>query len=123
MNEYILNIGFAMIFIYFYIMNKESIIQKIRETIAREVVGAKIILFGSRARGTENNESDWDILVLLDKPFVTFKEEQNIRHKLYEVELEVEEPISTFVYSLADWNSKMSVTPLFKNVSREGVYL
>lgn len=104
-------------------MNKESIKQKIKETISSEVAGAKVILFGSKARGTDTKESDWDILVLLDKSIVTFKDEQNIRHKLYEVELEVEEPISIFVYSLNDWNSKMSVTPLFKIVSREGVYL
>jgi predicted nucleotidyltransferase len=104
-------------------MNKESIIQKIKETINKEVAGAKIILFGSKARGTDTKESDWDILVLLDRPFVSFKDEQNIRHKLYDVELEVEQPISTFVYTLTDWNSKMSVTPLFKNVTREGVYL
>lgn len=104
-------------------MNKERIKQKIKETIAREVTGAQVILFGSKARGTDNKDSDWDILVLLDKPVVSFKDEQQIRHKLYEVELEVEEPISTFVYSLNDWNAKMSVTPLYKNVSREGVYL
>jgi predicted nucleotidyltransferase len=104
-------------------MNNDGIRQKIRDTIKKEDSGAQVILFGSKARGTDTEESDWDILVLLDKPNVTFKDEQNIRHKLYEVELEVEEPISTFVYTLNDWNSKMSVTPLFKNVSREGIYL
>lgn len=80
-------------------------------------------MFGSKARGTDTKVSDWDILALLDKPEVTFKDEQNIRHKLYEIELEVEEPISIFVYSLQDWNSQMSATPLYKNVSREGIYL
>ncbi len=104
-------------------MDKELIKQKIRDTISGEVSGAKIILFGSRARGTDTKESDWDILVLLDQSIVTFKDEQRLRHKLYEVELEIEEPISIFVYSLKDWNSKMSVTPLYKHVSKEGVYL
>jgi predicted nucleotidyltransferase len=59
MNAQILALGFPMIFIYFYIMSKESIIQKIKDAISNEVVGAKVILFGSRARGTETTESDF----------------------------------------------------------------
>jgi predicted nucleotidyltransferase len=104
-------------------MDNQIIKQKIRDTISGEAPGAKIILFGSRARGTETKESDWDIIVLLNQPTVTFKDEQKIRHKLYDVELEIEEPISTFVYSMNDWNTKMSVTPLYHNVRREGIYL
>jgi len=57
------------------------------------------------------------------QPIVTFKDEQKIRHRLYDIELEVEEPISTFVYSLKDWNFRMSETPLFKNIKKEGIYL
>jgi predicted nucleotidyltransferase len=104
-------------------MDKETILKKIKAAISSEVAGAKIILFGLRARATSTNESDWDILVLLDQPVVTFKDEQKIRHKLYEIELEAEEPFSTFVYSEKFWNSKMSVTPFYKNVIREGIYL
>ena len=104
-------------------MNKDHIKQRIRETVLEQAADAKVILFGSKARGTDTVESDWDILVLLNKPIVTFKDEQSIRHKLYEIELEVEEPISTFVFSETDWNSRMSVTPLYRNVKSEGINL
>jgi uncharacterized protein len=104
-------------------MNKDSIKQRIRDTVLEQASDAKIILFGSKARGTDTKESDWDILVLLNKPVVSFKDEQKIRHKLYDIELEVEEPISTFVYSVKDWNSRMSITPLFKSVKIEGIQL
>jgi predicted nucleotidyltransferase len=104
-------------------MDKNLLKQKIKNTIIREDADAKVILFGSRARGTETNESDWDILVLLNKPHISFKDEQNIRHKLFDIELEAGEAISTFVYSLADWNSRFSVTPLYNNIQREGIYL
>ena len=104
-------------------MDKEVLKQKIKSAIIREDSDAKVILFGSRARGKESNESDWDILVLLSKPSISFKDEQNIRHKLFEIELEAEEPISTIVYSLNDWNTRLSITPLYKNVKREGIYL
>lgn len=104
-------------------MNKEKIKQRIKAAIKAVESNAEIILFGSRARGTETSESDWDILVLLDKANVTYKDEQKIKHKVYEVELEVEESISTFVYSLLDWNTKMSITPLYRNILKEGIAL
>lgn len=34
---------------------------------------AKAILFGSRARGTEHEGSDWDVLILLDNQKLRFK--------------------------------------------------
>ena len=104
-------------------MDKELVKKKIKNVITQQDSSAKVILFGSRARGNESKDSDWDILVLLDKPKVNFKDEQNIRHKIYDIELEIEEPISTFVYSIIDWNTRHSVTPLFKSVQREGIYL
>lgn len=35
---------------------------------AREIVlkGAEVILFGSRARGDAHDDSDWNVLILLD---------------------------------------------------------
>jgi len=104
-------------------MDKETVKQRIKEAVCQVAQDAKVILFGSRARGTDSAESDWDILVLLNQPLVSFKEEQTIRHKLFDLELEVEEPFSTFVYSQFDWNAKLSVTPFYKNVTREGILL
>ena len=104
-------------------MDKELIKKKIKEAVVEKDSTAQVFLFGSRARGTETAESDWDVLVLLDKQGVTFKDEQKIRHRLYDVELEIEEPISTFVYSLVEWNTKHTVSPLYKNVQLEGVQL
>ena len=97
--------------------------QKIKDIILQENSDAKVILYGSRARGTELQGSDWDILVLLNKPNVSFKDEQKIRHKLFDIELEIGESISTFVYSQREWDTRLSVTPLFNNVKREGIYL
>ena len=104
-------------------MDKVSIRQKIKDLILQENSDAKVILYGSRARGTELQGSDWDILVLLNKPEVSFKDEQKIRHKLFNIELETGESISTFVYSQKEWDTRLSVTPLFNNIHREGIYL
>jgi len=104
-------------------MERSAFTQRIKNVILREDANARVILYGSRARGTQAKESDWDILVLVNKPLVTFRDEQNIRHKLFDIELETGESISTFVYSLSDWNTRLSATALYHNVEREGVYL
>ena len=84
---------------------------------------AKVVLYGSRARGTSQKSSDWDVLVLLDIKNVDVKTEQIFRHSLFDLELEIEEPISVFVYSINQWESKYRVTPFYKNVKREGIVL
>lgn len=83
---------------------------------------AEIILFGSRARGDSNSESDWDILVLTDYPLSADKEKA-FRNHLYMLELEVEEPFSLFIYSRSEWENKLHVSPFFYNVRKDGVRL
>ena len=37
---------------------------------------AQVLLYGSRARGDANKDSDWDVLVLSNKDRLSFKEEE-----------------------------------------------
>lgn len=83
---------------------------------------AEVILYGSRARRNEKKESDWDLLILTHYP-VTFREEQAFRHHLYDIELETGEIISTFVYSKIAWDREHSATPLYQEITREGIVL
>lgn len=84
---------------------------------------ARIILFGSRARGDSGINSDWDILILVDQYPVDRVSEQIYREVIFDIELETGEPISIFVFSKKDWESRHTVTPLYRNVKREGVLL
>ncbi len=99
---------------------KKHIIQLIRENVSEIDPKADVILYGSRARGEEHSESDWDLLILTDYP-ISLKKEKEFRHNLFDLELEIEEPFSTFVYSKNDWNTKLSFTPFYKNVIAEGI--
>ena len=84
---------------------------------------AEVILFGSHARGQANDESDWDILILIDKPKENRMVEEKYRDEMFQLELELGEPISTFVYSKNDWETRFIYTPLYQNIKQEGIEL
>ena len=50
-------------------MERSQMINHIKQTAARVLPkGSTLYLYGSRARGDYNSDSDWDLLLLLDKP-------------------------------------------------------
>jgi predicted nucleotidyltransferase len=106
-------------------MNKKEahIAKLIKRKILRKSPDAEIILFGSHARGNSREDSDWDILILLNNLHVDRNVEKEYREELFDVELEIGEPISTFVFSKNDWETKYSITPFYQNIRQEGINL
>ena len=106
-------------------MKKESIvfINRIKETVLSVEPKAKIILYGSRAKGTARSDSDWDLLILLSYQKITLEIEKKVVDPLYELEFETGEVISPMVYAEQEWNTKYSVTPFYANVNKEGIPL
>jgi predicted nucleotidyltransferase len=100
-----------------------NIAQMISSRIKNKDPKAEIILFGSHARGDAKNDSDWDVLILIDQNKTSRSIEKKYRDEMFKLELEIGQPISTFVFSKSDWNTKHSVTALYKNVQKEGVKL
>lgn len=100
----------------------QNITYLIRQTINDIDPDAEVILYGSRARGDEKPDSDWDILILTDYA-VDLNTEQKFRDKLYDLELDTGEPFSVFVYSREDWTTKQRITPFYENVNQEGITL
>jgi len=47
------------------ILEDIEILDKIKKTVTNQDKTAKVYLYGSRARGTAKNDSDWDLLILL----------------------------------------------------------
>lgn len=92
----------------------------IRESVSQIDPQAEIILYGSRARGDEQIDSDWDILILIDDE-ATFERERTFRHHLYDLELILGEAFSVFVFNRLDWNTRYKVTNFFQNVVNEGL--
>lgn len=82
----------------------------------------RAILFGSRARGDARPDSDWDILVLLDKDRITNEDMDNISYPIRELGWHLDEMINPIMFTEKEWQSK-SFTPFYKNVTKEGVAL
>ena len=104
-------------------MKKKQIIEKISKSIHDKDLTAEAFLFGSRARGDNRKDSDWDILILIDNNKVTNEIEDNFRDELYNIELESGQIISTFIYSKDYWKSTLIYSPLYKNITMEGIKL
>jgi predicted nucleotidyltransferase len=79
---------------------------------------AELILFGSRARGDHKDDSDWDILVLTNNE-LDFAVQNNISDKVYDLELEYTQAVSTLFVDRKKWD-KLSITGFYENVLNEG---
>jgi len=102
-------------------MERSEILKRIRNGIAEYDPKAEIYLYGSRARGDNQKDSDWDILVISPKEKITFDYESELRDPILDIELDTGAVISLLVYSKNDWIRKKLVSPLFSNVSKEGI--
>ena len=104
-------------------MNRGELLIQIRQAVREVEPGAEIILYGSRSRGDAALESDWDFLIIVDGP-ISEERTDRIRHRLYEVEWESGEVISSIVRNREDWNSKLyQAMPFHQIVEREGIRL
>jgi predicted nucleotidyltransferase len=99
----------------------------IRDRITKSIYGkephVEAYLFGSRARGDFRDDSDWDILILIEEDKVTNEIEDKFRDGLYDIELEAGQIISTFIYPKEFWMSSLRYSPLYENVNRYGIKL
>ncbi len=102
--------------------NKDNVLNIIRTTVRRSEPDAEIILYGSRARGDAREDSDWDVIVLLNKPEMRHSDRYEIACDLWEEGFDIGEEINAFVYTHAQWNA--APPSLFKyNVREEGIRL
>lgn len=92
--------------------------------LARNILpeDSQMWLFGSRARGTECDESDWDILLLINKEKRENKDFESYSLPLSDFGLDNNELVSPHLYTVKQWQS-MKFTPFYKNVEKDKVIL
>ena len=96
------------------------VLSRIKNLVREVDPTADVILYGSRARGDEHQESDWDLLILVDSK-TDLDYEKAFRHRLYEIELDLGEAFSVSLYNKNEWRLTHWMTPLYQNINKEGL--
>ena len=93
---------------------EREIIRKLKET-SQKIVPAdgQVCLYGSHARGDAHEGSDWDILILLNKPKLVASD-YGITYPFRELGWGIGEEINPTLYAKQQWNSRTCL-PLYKN--------
>lgn len=103
-------------------MERAGVINSIQQ-LARETLpkNSTLLLYGSRARGNYHNNSDWDLLILLDKPKLE-ADDYDVTYPFRELGWEINEDISPHIYTKKQWND-WTFLPYRKNVERDKIVL
>lgn len=103
-------------------MTNANVIDNIKELASKTLpANSSLLLYGSRARGDYRPDSDWDLLILLDKAQLTFSD-YDYSYPFRELGWDIKEDINPQVYSKKEWND-YQFTPFYKNVEHDKIVL
>jgi DNA polymerase sigma len=101
-------------------MNKQ-IFNEIQMLKRQILPDEKLILFGSQARGDARADSDWDLLVILNKEGKrSFEDSTNYGYPFDELGWNNGIAINTIVRTKNQWERGKGF-PFYKNVTQEGI--
>ena len=104
-------------------MERTKVIENIKKVAKKTLPpSSSLILYGSRARGDYKDDSDWDLLILLDKPELSDSDYDDVSFPFTLLGWNIGELISPQMYTKKEWNS-ISFLPFYKNVERDKIVL
>ena len=83
---------------------------------------AEAWLFGSQARGTARTDSDWDILVLLNKDKILHTDFDKYAYPFVKTGWDIDAMVAPILLTKKDWDAS-KFTPFYKNVTNDRIAL
>jgi predicted nucleotidyltransferase len=100
---------------------EKTALAEIKRRVSARFQVRDYILFGSKARGDFEPDSDVDLLVVTEGP-LTYAQKCMITHDVFEVNLERDTNFSYVCVDRATWDSELwQYVPLHQRVAVEGV--
>lgn len=100
-----------------------NIMQQIKALSSKVIPDyGELILFGSQARADARVDSDWDMLVVLDKDHLTNDDYDNITYPFTLLGWEMDAAINPVMYTKREWES-YKYTDFYQNVQKDGIWL
>ena len=67
-------------------VDRDQILQLIKNSVKTTAPDATLILYGSYARGDYREDSDIDLLILINKDKITHADKDKVTYPLYDIE-------------------------------------
>ena len=104
-------------------MAMNATIDKIKEVATRTLPkGSQLLLYGSQARGTARPDSDWDLLILLDKNHIEQSDYDDIVFPLTYLGWTLGKSFIPLIYTKRDWESR-AFMPFNQNVEHDKIQI
>ena len=105
------------------VMSESSTIQTI-QSMGKQILpkGSNLWLYGSRARGDYRPDSDWDLIVLVDKEKQQLKDFDQYAYPFIEMGWRIGIEINPMLYTRKEWQQR-NFTPFYQNVERDKMVL
>ena len=84
-----------------------------KQSVVRQIPRAKVLLYGSVARGTASQDSDYDILVITPRKLTT-REEDAVFDGLYRISLDRDVLLSAVIFSREEWEMPLVKASSFR---------
>ena len=103
--------------------NERKALIELKERLLKKYPEVEIILYGSKARGDFDKESDIDLLILV-KSIVNSRLEEEITHITFDIELNYDVVFGKIIENKDFWSMPLAkAMPLHLNIDKEGVHL
>jgi hypothetical protein len=100
--------------------NELDALRELKGILARDFRLVELRLFGSKARGDSDPESDIDVLIVLEE--LNREIRKGISALCCDLSIDHHVVIAPILYSSAEFSSGHTrITPFYRNVEREGV--